>query len=403
MGRRHASPSRRASSASSRLGFIRAAAFFAFGLCAFVATPLSATSEFVRGDVNEDGLVSIADLTRLIGFTILEGQSPLCHDSADVDDDGVINITDVISLISFLFGPNGSAGLPAPYPESGIDPTADALSPCNAPQGEPTGSELPHVFFFSAAEAAGAGFAVAPGQGPVYVPIRVTTTEPVEGMTISLGFESSQIDELVLDFNEGVPHEHDADLGISHISENFPGRVYGYILMELLPPFDESSFPPGEEMLIGHAVFEPSASLPVGSTIEIHFETLPPTGQEPPIRNEMAYDGAGSIYPITQSLQAPVVPLEWIFIRGDTNHDGQVDLSDGISLLQYLYLGIPDGIACLDACDVDDSGVLDLADALGLLFALFQPDPSVRPAPPFPYQGIDTTPTDPLHCDPPTS
>lgn len=360
--------------------------------------PLHAVTDFVRGDVNEDGLVSIADLTRLIGFVILEGESPICYDSADIDDDGQIALTDAIWLISFLFGPDGSNALPVPYPDPGVDPTADTLPPCVIPQGEPSGSELPHVFFFSEAGAGAEGFAVAPGQGPVWVPIRVTTPAPVEGLTISLGYETSQLDSLLLDFEEGVPNDHNADLRISHVSPTFPGRVFGYIVMELLPPLDDATFPAGEGLLVGHAVIEPSAGLAVGSTIEVHFETLPPTGQEPPIRNEMVYGGAGSIYPTTQSLIAPVVPIETIFIRGDVNRDSRIDITDGIALLQYLFLGVTSGVPCLDACDVDDTGVLDLADALHLLFTLFQAEPTMRPAAPFPYQGIDTTPSDPLPC-----
>jgi hypothetical protein len=65
-----------------------------------------------------------------------------------------------------------------------------------------------------------------------------------------------------------------------------------------------------------------------------------------------------------------------------------------LRLLGYLFLG---GVAplCLDAADVNDSGVLDLSDAVHLLNHLF----SGGPPPPLPYpeEGQDLTPDD-LDC-----
>jgi len=82
-----------------------------------------------------------------------------------------------------------------------------------------------------------------------------------------------------------------------------------------------------------------------------------------------------------------------VFIRGDTTSDGQLDLSDGVITLQYLFLG--GEIPCASAADHDDSGSLDLGDAISLLSFLFIAGP--QPAPPFPLPGIDPT-ADSLPC-----
>ena len=58
------------------------------------------------------------------------------------------------------------------------------------------------------------------------------------------------------------------------------------------------------------------------------------------------------------------------FLRGDSNADGTLDLSDGVSVLNHLFLGTA-APACLDAADANDDGKIDLSDAVfdvGYLF-----------------------------------
>lgn len=83
------------------------------------------------------------------------------------------------------------------------------------------------------------------------------------------------------------------------------------------------------------------------------------------------------------------------FIRGDSNINGKVDISDAINILNWLFLGT--GIMpCEDAGDANDSGNIDLSDAVYILGHLFA---GANPAPPepFPDAGIDPT-DDELIC-----
>ena len=57
------------------------------------------------------------------------------------------------------------------------------------------------------------------------------------------------------------------------------------------------------------------------------------------------------------------------FRRADSNTDGGVDISDGVSTLQFLFLGA--SISCPDAADANDSGDLDLTDAVFTFNYLF--------------------------------
>jgi len=77
-------------------------------------------------------------------------------------------------------------------------------------------------------------------------------------------------------------------------------------------------------------------------------------------------------------------PCPELFIRGDTNADGGLDLSDAITILGYLFNGgaTPSPLA---RADLDGAGVVNIADAVQLLDYLFQSGPP--PAPPFPNPG----------------
>ena len=84
-----------------------------------------------------------------------------------------------------------------------------------------------------------------------------------------------------------------------------------------------------------------------------------------------------------------------LFVRGDANDDGGVDISDPLQILFYVS-GQTAAPSCLDALDADDSGGVGFNDALRLLNFLFLTGPS--PAAPFPNAGIDATTGDPYTC-----
>ena len=82
--------------------------------------PLSAWGvDFIRGDANGDGIVSSADYYRILGFLTGRFEPPDCMRSADVDDSGVVEIADLTYLSLYLSG-SGPAPLP-PFPNPGPD------------------------------------------------------------------------------------------------------------------------------------------------------------------------------------------------------------------------------------------------------------------------------------------
>ncbi|MBI4606080.1 MAG: phage tail sheath family protein [Planctomycetes bacterium] len=99
---------------------------------------------------------------------------------------------------------------------------------------------------------------------------------------------------------------------------------------------------------------------------------------------------------------APIRPAEFVvlrvvqdrsrgprFLRGDSNADGALDISDAVRTLEFLFLGAA-APPCLDGADAADEGQLTLSAAVYVLGFLFQGGR----APPAPYPGCGEDPTE---------
>lgn len=91
------------------------------------------------------------------------------------------------------------------------------------------------------------------------------------------------------------------------------------------------------------------------------------------------------------------LPANHEFLRGDSNTDQVVDISDAVFTLQYLFLGGPEP-ECLAAADANDDDQLDISDAVRVLAVLFQGGSSMPE--PYPLAGEDPTPI--IGCREPT-
>jgi len=79
-----------------------------------------------------------------------------------------------------------------------------------------------------------------------------------------------------------------------------------------------------------------------------------------------------------------MTPLSERFVRGDTNEDGSLELSDAVRTLTWLFQSAT-APACRAAADSNDDGALDLSDAVFSLAHLFLGGEA--PPPPFPDCG----------------
>ncbi len=97
------------------------------------------------------------------------------------------------------------------------------------------------------------------------------------------------------------------------------------------------------------------------------------------------------------------------FVRGDASSNGRIELTDGIRILEFLFLRGPPP-ACRDAADADDDGRLSITDAVRIFLWLFGGGAPL--ADPGPRQGlavyestdcgVDTT-DDSLDCQAPAT
>ena len=87
-------------------------------------------------------------------------------------------------------------------------------------------------------------------------------------------------------------------------------------------------------------------------------------------------------------------PQEDLFLRGDVDNNGFVNLTDAVSLLLYLFQQGNEP-SCTDSTDIDDNGFVNLTDGVSLLNHLFRAGPAPQ-APGFLECGVDPTADDAL-------
>ncbi len=104
----------------------------------------------------------------------------------------------------------------------------------------------------------------------------------------------------------------------------------------------------------------------------------------------VAAQDLGYLYEIALFRDAP------LFMRGDVNMDHDVNLSDAIGILNYLFKDETEP-GCLDTADANDSGSINIADALCLLRVSFGMSDSDCLAYPFNVCGTDPA-TDTISC-----
>jgi VCBS repeat protein/FG-GAP repeat protein len=99
--------------------------------------------------------------------------------------------------------------------------------------------------------------------------------------------------------------------------------------------------------------------------------------------------------PFSLDLNHDSIPdeCETIFHRGDPNTSGTTDISDGIAIFGFLFLGDPPTLSCRESADANNDGTIDITDGIYLLKWLFADGP--EPAAPGPTDlpcGFDPDP-----------
>ncbi len=150
------------------------------------------------------------------------------------------------------------------------------------------------------------------------------------------------------------------------------------VLIDALPPFDGQTIAPSffdEAQPIGYATFDVSPDAACGDACCIEFtDGINGLGRVP-IKNLVSHENHSSSPTLIDGCVAMVEQER--FFRGDCNFSlggwMAVDISDAAVVIAFLF---QEGAwhfepGCLDACDCQDDGRVDLADAICILQYLF--------------------------------
>lgn len=341
--------------------------------------------EFLRGDVNQDGQVSISDAGAYDCILFCAGPPPPCEDAVDVDDNSVIDIVDMVVLLVHLYGDDPSMSIQPPFPSPGSDPTEDSLS-CDSYTATPP-PETDDVMRLGSVRAA-------PGE-EVRIPLFVTAPVEVEGLQAVIHYDPALFTPLpVTSEDEELVFQGTYFDGLRSRPRSFSSlKDFGHegifrlgVLFDLLGVLVVK---PESEVHVVNIAGTVSPHAERGAKVELSF--VAHHSEEGILRNELTM--YGTTRTVTQTISGFIDVAE-AFVRGDANVDGNVDISDGIHILNGLFTGGA-VIDCSDSADYNDDDLVDVSDAISLLSHLFLGGPA--PSPPYPDCGVDPS-VDALDC-----
>lgn len=322
---------------------------------ALLCTPnaaLHAGGDFLRGDVNADGIVE--PLTE--AFLLLEGlfgeseTDFVCFDAADVNDDGVITQGDAIYLTNWVFLDGDEPPDPGPF-ECGPDPDVtdcdESPDPCPLESYDLELSDDFELVVKTGASVAGTGSTFS-------VRVHVESDEELPVVQFSLCHD----EELVSVTEEDVTFNSE-DFGESYTAR-FEDDGWSFALSDDYQNGDLLS--EDDQLVLATARYLAVADSD-GETTEIAFcdgfgdDVLAAT---------YCLSGGKLLAPTVVDLQIEIrTPL---FKRGDADGDGEVTvLLDALYLLNYAH---GNGLRppCFAAADCDGDGtIFSLLDAIYLI------------------------------------
>jgi hypothetical protein len=345
---------------------------------------------FTRGDVNADGRRSISDAVMVERYLFFGDRAPPCFDAADARDDGEINIVDTVTILHHLF----DIGLVIPGPSTpvGPDPTPDSLG-CAVYDVEPAETTQEVVSLEAVTAAPGA---------ETSIPVRITNTLPIEALQLVIRYDPSVFtpgERIVFDgtFYEGML-EFGGRGGFNIVTAN---PADGILTVGFVAHLTDSGFavPPGTDRLVFKIPGTIASDAQPGTEVLLEPTNGPDGSGFGPERllNELTHTGDARYLSVLPELRGAILGIvgdQTFFVRGDSNQDAGLDISDAVHTLGALFLSGPP-LSCRDAADANDDGRMDITDPIFFLNHLFRGGE----APPAPYPSAGEDPTsDDLPC-----
>jgi len=212
------------------------------------------------------------------------------------------------------------------------------------------------------------------------IDVLCTTDTALAGISFSLSYPAEEISlDSITNFSLATS---EADFAVAKI-DNASGIATFWILMS----FDSSSpsIAPGEDTVVARILATLPPQLPEGTRIPLDLTN----GLGSPVVN-LLFIPLPDRVPVTPlGLGGVVVTRPAVtFLRADTDHNGSIELTDAVFLLDYLFRSAR-VIPCQDSADANDDGKLDISDGIFILRFLFSG--GTNPPAPFPSAGRDPT------------
>jgi len=340
------------------------------------AEPLGAV-EFQRGDINQDGTVSLADVQFYYEWTFRGGPAPGCRDAADSNDDGIYSPRDGVWIFRHLVLDDRPP--PPPFPNAGDDPTNDSFDCAEYAPAATQHDESARLEIHDAT-----GVAAAAG-GFAELTVAVSSSRALAAWYATV----RDVDGILADSSNDrlIPRPPDEpDLSVEDLSAAV--RIVdgndrsGLIAARVLA---------GSLKLGAVPVIQTPSRLPPGESIDVLRLEIPLRAGVAPGAHRFRVERAELVDVDGNALDAPGgefvldVVAGPTFARGDCNGDGvAVEVSDAHFLLNFNFLGGAPP-ACFAACDADGDGVVtgQTTDAVFLLRFAFLGGPP----PPAPFPG----------------
>jgi hypothetical protein len=297
------------------------------------------STEYACGDTNGDGLLTVSDVSYINGY-LFQGY-PEPYGEADVDECGSVNIFDAVYILDYLF-----SGGPAPC-EGSVD--------CDMPAGENA------IILGCPVEAYGyTGDSVA-------IPVYLRSDTALQGFSCGFQFDSDDIEITSVDITGSVI---DPTWGGFYFNAySFSSADYGRVNIGWCenPPF-VTPMPAQDSGLL----FMMWAQIPIGTAAQtVDFDTISSFITNPPIEFILSPVGGGVIKPAYIDCGADdLLIIVDITICGDANGDLNVNVSDAVFIINYVFVGgdPPSPLACGDANEDCSVGVSDAVWIINYVF-----------------------------------
>jgi hypothetical protein len=335
----------------------------------FTCRPIDEAQEDCDNGVDDDGdgLIDCDDPDCVNAPNCRE----ICNDGIDNDGDGLIDGEDPNCGNMFACGSRvqDATGMPGPI-EASVGAVVEVCFYIKSPEDTslPPGERFDHIQGFTMALSFCCDLEADPTFDYDTFDISGTIVE-----AIGAEFVAAQVD---FDPNDGDGCE----------------LILG-VLVDALPPFDGAALPHlNEFQRVGCVRFRVKTTAECGDCCFVNFQDGVNADGKVPVKNLISVNNQ-SQSPQTMNCEVCVVGEERFF-RGDCNFSQMgmgmaVDIADAAAVVSFLFLPGTWRFEppCPDACDCNDDGRIDLADAICILQFILQNGPF----PPPPGPGLEIT------------